>query len=436
MPSNKTEYNFCLKKHRDFLEISRLINLNFDVDVLVAKSISFISDRLKKRVRIYLVDDRGDLVIEQWAGDYKRELHKGIVVLRTSIVWKVFEKGEPINITKEAEIEEFNHTLKNKIKIKAVIPIKYKDVNVSVEKKHGVMVIDSGAGATRKRISPEKFLYSVEMAELIGQAIARAEFFNEYRRMRDRLILIQQERIKVLDVLVHELRNPLTVIGGFTKKFPGIIEKLYTTIKTEQRNAYLDKLFKYSKIVAKEEYRIEESINDFIRFLKMTDPEYKMTISAFSLSSVIEDIISKIEPLAEIKNITIYSYDKKRKDIFIEGDKQGIFTVLNNLLYNGINFSPENSRVTIHATEEKDTVSFSVRSDTFIPKHHRTEIFDFFYKIVGKEDKGTGLGLPLAKQIVENHTGTIRLISRKGTKGKPFTRFIVTLPKRQEGYGL
>lgn len=434
MASKTTEYTFCLKKHKDFLEISRLINLNFDVDVLVAKGISFISDRLKKRVRIYLLDDRGDLVIEHWSGDYRRELHKGIVVLKTSIVWRVFEKGEPINVTKETEIEEFDHTLRNKVKIKAVIPIKYKDVSASVEKKYGVMVIDSGAD--RKKISAERFLYSVEMAELIGQAIARAEFFDEYRRMRDRLLLIQQERIKVLDVLVHELRNPLTVIGGFTKKFPGIIEKLYTTIKAEQRNAYLDKLFKYSKIVAKEEYRIEESINDFIRFLKITDPEHKMRIASFSLYSVIEDIISKIEPLAEIKNITIYSYNKKLKDIVIEGDKQGIFTVLNNLLYNGINFSSENSRVTIHATEEKDTVSFSVRSDTFIPKQHRTEIFDFFYKIVGKEDKGTGLGLPIAKQIVENHKGTIRLVSKKGKKGKPFTRFVVMLPKKQEGYGL
>ncbi len=434
MASNKTEDKFRLKENRDFLEITRLINLNFDVDVLVAKSISFISDRLKKRVRIYLIDDRGDLVIAQWSGDYRRELHKGIVVLRSSIVWRVFEKGEPINITKEAEIEEFNHTLKNRVKIKAVIPIKYKDVNTSVEKKYGVMVIDSGAD--RKKISEGDFLYSVEMAELIGQAIARARFFDEYRRMRDRLILIQQERIKVLDVLVHELRNPLTVIGGFTKKFPGIIEKLYTTIKAEQRNAYLDKLFKYSKVVAKEEYRIEESINDFIKFLRMTDPEYKMTFSSFSLNSVIEDIISKTEPLAEIKNIRIYYYNKKIKDVFVEGDKDGIFTVLNNLIYNGINFSPENSRVTIHATEENDTVSFSVRSDTFIPKHHRTEIFDFFYKIVGKEDKGTGLGLPIAKQIVENHKGTIRLISRKGRKGKPFTRFVVTLPKKQEGYGL
>lgn len=411
--------------------MSRLINLNFDVDVIVAKSISFISDRLKKRVRIYLLDDREDLVIKQWSGDYKRELQKGIIILKSSIVWDTFEKGEPINITDEIEIKAFDHTLKNRINLKAVIPIKYKDVDTLLEKKFGVMVIDSGG--KRKKISEDDFHYSVEIAELIGQAIARANFFDEYRRLRDRLVLVQEERIKVLNMLVHELRNPLTVIGGFTKKFPKIIEKLYTTIKVEQRNAYLDKLLKYSKIVAKEEYRIEEAINDFIKFLKVTDPKHKITISSFSLGPVVEDIISKFEPLAEIKNIKIY-YSKK--EIFLEGDKEGIFTVLNNLIYNGISFSPENSRITIFIREKGKDVSFSVRTDTFIPKQHRERIFDYYYKVVGKEDKGTGLGLPIAKQIVENHRGTIKVVSRKQRKQKPFTRFIVTLHKKLAGYGM
>lgn len=415
----------ALRKHRDFFEISRLINLNFDVDVIVAKSISFISDRLRKRVRIYLLDDRGDLTIKQWAGDYRQELHKGIIVVKTSIVWEAFEKGEAINITDEAQIAEFDHTLKRRIRIKAIIPIKYKDANSSVEEKFGVMVIDSGRDGTA--ISEEDFLYSVETAELIGQAIARARFFNEYRQMRDRLCLIQEERIKVLDMLVHELRNPLTIIGGYTKRFPGIIEKLYTTIKSEQRNTYLDKLFNYSKIIAKEEYRIEECINDFIKLLEVIDPQYEMSVSPFSLNSVVEDIISKVQPLAEIKNIRI-SY--RRKDIFLDGDKEGISTVLSNLVYNGINFSPENGWITIFTKEDDENVSFSVRSDTFIPKQHRKRIFDYYYKVVGTEDKGTGLGLPIAKLIVENHKGTIKIISKKGGNGKPFTRFIVRLPKK------
>jgi signal transduction histidine kinase len=414
----------CVKKLRDFFEISRLINLNFDVDVVVAKSISFISDRLNKRARLYLLDDRGDLVIKHWSGDYRRELHKGIVVVRKSVVWDTFEKGIPVNITDEAKLAEFDHTLKAKIKIKAVIPVKYQDADSSMEKKIGVMVIDSGGVKTT--ISEEDFVYLVEMADLIGQAIARALFFGEYRRMRDRLSLVQEERIRVLNILVHELRNPLTVIGGFTKRFPNIIEKINNAIYSEERDKYLDKLLHYSKIVAKEEYRIEESINDFVKFLRVTEPHSEVTVSVFSLRSLIEDIIAKFEELAKIKYLKI-SYSKK--DIKVKGDQEGIFTVLDNLIYNAINFSPENGRITVYTKADNDNVYFSVRTDTFIPKRYRREIFDFYYKIVGQEDTGTGLGLPIAKQIVDRNKGTIEVVSRKLGRKRPLTRFIVKIPK-------
>ena len=425
------ENKYCLKTLRDFFEISRLINLNFDIEVIVTKSISFIADQLKKRVRIYLLDDRGDLVIKQWAGDYKRELSKGIVVLKSSIVWKTFEKGEAINITREEEASEYIHTLKNKIAIKSVIPIKYKNVNDTIEEDYGVMVIDSGPHG--KKISDDDFFYSVEMATLIGQAIARAKFFNRYRQVKDSLTLMQEDRIKVLNLLVHELRNPLTVIGGFTKKFPKLISKIYDTVDLEQRHTYLDKLLTYSKIVAKEEFRIEESINDFIKFVKVIDPKYKINISTISLQEIIKEIVLKYEPLSEIKNIET-SFSKK--EIFLEADKEGVFTVLNNLVENAINFSPENSRVTIFSKEGEKDISFSVRSETFIERKHRKDIFDFYYKIVGKEDKGTGLGLAVAKKIIENHRGTIKVISKRRKQGRPFTRFVVTLPKKLEMYGV
>jgi signal transduction histidine kinase len=55
---------------------------------------------------------------------------------------------------------------------------------------------------------------------------------------------------------------------------------------------------------------------------------------------------------------------------------------------------------------------------------------------VGKEDKGTGLGLAVAKKIIENHRGTIKVISKRGKQGRPFTRFVVTLPKKLEMYGV
>lgn len=421
MKSFEEKYEYSERTHRDFLEISKLISHNFDKEIIIAKSLSFIAERLMKRVRIYLLDDRRDLVIRQWSGNYKHDLREGVTVKKTSIVWDTFVKGRSLNLTSEKKFNDFKHSLKDAINFKAIIPLKYMDNSGLKEKKFGVMIIDSGID--KAPISQENFMYSKEIAMLIGQAIGRANFFKEYKRMRDRLSLIQEERIKVLNTMVHNLRNPITVIGGFTKRFPKIIQNLIQTLDEDKKRGYLNKLLEYSKIVAKEEYTIEANINDFVNFLSVTDAKYKIEISEFTLNPLIQNIISNFKSLFEIKNIRL-SYPQK--DIKICANKDGIFTILSNLIYNAISFSPENSTVSVYTREDDKKVVFSVKSDTFIPKEHRKNIFDYYYSI-GKE-KGTGLGLPIVKLIVEKHNGTIKLISKMRKDKPPFTRFIIQIP--------
>jgi K+-sensing histidine kinase KdpD len=423
MKSFEEKYNYSERKRRDCLEISKLISHNFDTEVIVAKSISFIAERLMKRVRIYLLDERGDLVIKQWSGNYKHYFKKGMIVNKKSIVWDTFVNGSALNLTSEKKADGFKRSLKDAINIKAIIPLKHMDNSGLEEKIFGVMVVDSGIN--KAPINREDFMYLKEIGMLIGQSIGRAKFFNEYKRMRDRLSLVQEERITVLDAMVHNLRNPLTVIGGFTKRFPKIIQNLFQNLDEKEKRRYLDNLLEYSKIIAMEEYAIEANINDFVNFLSVTDATYKIKISEFPLKLVIQDIISNFKPLSEIKNIRL-SYP--RKDVTISADKEGIFTILNNLIYNAINFSPKDSTVGVHTREDSDKVVFSVKSDTFIPKESRKNIFDYYYKIC--KAKGTGLGLPIVKLIVEKHNGSIKLISKMRKDKTSFTRFIIQIPKK------
>ena len=421
MKSFEEKYEYSERKHRDFLEISKLISHNFDIEIIIGKSLSFISERLMKRVRIYLLDKRGDLVISQWSGNHKHDLRKGVTVKKKSIVWDTFARGRSLNLTSEKKFNDFKHSLNDAINLKAIIPLKHMDSNGLEENKIGVIIIDSGIDKTP--ISQENFMYSKEIAMLIGQAVGRANFFREYKRMTDRLSLVQEERIKVLNTMVHNLRNPLTVIGGFTKRFPKIIQNLLQTLDEDKKKVYLDKLLEYSKIIVREEFAIEANINDFVNFLSVTDAKYKIKISEFTLNPLIQNIISNFKPLMEIKNIRL-RYPKK--DIKICGNKDGIFTILNHLIYNAISFSPENSTVSVYTMEDDTKAKFSVKSDTFIPKEHRRNIFDYYYSI-GKE-KGTGLGLPIIKQIVEKHNGTIKLTSQMRKDKPPITRFIIQIP--------
>jgi signal transduction histidine kinase len=374
-----------------------------------------------KQVRVYLLDDRGDLVISQWSGNYKHDLKKGLTVKKKSIVWDTFTKGRSLNLTSDKKLKDFKHSLKDAINLKAIIPLKYMDSNGLNEKSIGVIIIDSGIDNTH--IGREDFIYTKEIGMLIGQAIGRARFFTEYKRMRDRLSLVQEERIQVLNTMVHNLRNPLTVIGGFTKRFPRIIQNLTKTLDEDKKKIYFDKLLEYSKIIANEEFAIEANINDFVNLLSVTDAKYKIKISEFALDPLIQKIISDFNPLSEIKNIRL-SYTKKV--IKILAHKDGIFTILNHLIYNAINFSPKNSTVSVYTKADDKKVEFSVKSETFIPKEHRKNIFDYYYSI--KKEKGTGLGLPIVKVIVEKHNGTIKLTSQKRKDKLPFTRFTIQIP--------
>ena len=165
------KYKYSERKHKDFIEISKLISYNFDTEVIVAKSLSFIAERLKKRVRIYLLDEWGDLVIKQWSGNYRHDLKKGVSVNKKSIVWYTFVKGISLNLTRKEMVSGFKHSFKNTVTLKAVITVKDMDNSGLEKKKFGVMVIDSGIDKTP--ISQEDFIYSKEIGMLIGQAIAR-----------------------------------------------------------------------------------------------------------------------------------------------------------------------------------------------------------------------------------------------------------------------
>ncbi|HZK82234.1 MAG TPA: sensor histidine kinase, partial [Humisphaera sp.] len=104
--------------------------------------------------------------------------------------------------------------------------------------------------------------------------------------------------------------------------------------------------------------------------------------------------------------------------------------VFSNLLNNALKYTPPGGQVRIWATPEDGTVRFSV-SDTGpgIPTEYQSRIFEKFYRVPGQPSRtGAGLGLAIAKDIVEAHGGTIRVESQAGEGGK----FSFTLPTAHE----
>jgi len=154
-------------------------------------------------------------------------------------------------------------------------------------------------------------------------------------------------------------------------------------------------------------------------------------ISKISLAEVITDSIDGIRPLAEEKGLEL------KVEVAEElpeacGDGAQLKQVLINLLSNAIKFTPSGGMVTVKAKDDNEHIQVEViDTGVGIPAEELPKIFDEFYRGLDLTERGAGLGLSIARQIVEGHRGKIWAISPCPGSDKG-SQFVVTLPKPKE----
>lgn len=146
----------------------------------------------------------------------------------------------------------------------------------------------------------------------------------------------------------------------------------------------------------------------------------KLQAEDVSLLEVIEAVLKKVIPLARHKNITI---DNQVDDFILKGESHSLTELFVILLDNAIKYSPKNSEVTITSKESDQHIQIEVKDKGIgIDEKDISQIFDRFYRADTSRSKtaGYGLGLSIARQIVETHKGTISVHSKSG-RGTTFT---------------
>ncbi len=209
---------------------------------------------------------------------------------------------------------------------------------------------------------------------------------------------------KMADGIAHELRNPLAVIGGFARR---IREKLSDS----------DPNRKYVDIIIKEVERLEKMVNQVIEFkelsLKNREPS--------SINEIVKKAVSSLEERLKRKLVKVrlnLSDHLPRVSI----DKENMTRSFIHILQNSIDATSE-GEITI-STDTSDGYIVVNFQDTGvgIPKEHLSYIFDPFFTT---KPEGTGLGLTIARKIIEDHGGKIEVESTVGEG----TLFSVILPK-------
>ncbi len=211
----------------------------------------------------------------------------------------------------------------------------------------------------------------------------------------------------------HELRTPLNAILGFSE-----------VMKDEILGAIGNATYKgYAADIHTSGSHLLRLINDVLDLSRIEAGRHTITSSELNLLSVANDVMKFFELKAQQGGIALKV--DVAEGLALVGDERGIKQVLINLVANAVKFTPDGGSITISAdVNERACISISVRdTGCGIDQQQVLHVFESFGQgrhDISARDKGTGLGLPIVKGIIEAHGGTVRLDSKVG-EGTMFT---------------
>ena len=243
----------------------------------------------------------------------------------------------------------------------------------------------------------------------------------EFNRMAKKLKELDEMKDDFVSSVSHELRSPLTSIKGYVD-----------FILRGKAGPLNEKLVEYLTIVKNNTSRLATFINDILDLAKIEAKRFELGKEALELPPFIEEMVTFFRPQAEESKIQLEAVVPTNVSL-VSADPDKIRQVFTNLLSNAFKFTPEGGKVTIEAKNAPsgNFVEIAVKdTGVGIAKEDLQKVFDKFQQIKPsggkvKKMKGTGLGLTIAKGIVEAHGGRIWVESELD-KG---SNFIFTLPK-------
>ena len=239
---------------------------------------------------------------------------------------------------------------------------------------------------------------------------------------RQELASIEGEKKKndLVLFLAHDLKTPLTSIVAYLSMLDS-----HPDMDPEERE-------KYTHIALEKSMRLGELINEFFDITRYNLQDIELQPVEIDLSFMLEQIADELYGVLQEKSLVCEVDVAENLEVY--GDPDKLARVFDNLLRNAVAYCYENSKIEIHAQMKRGDIEIIfINEGNKIPGDMLQTIFEKFYRVDGSRSSGTGgagLGLAIAKEIVELHGGQIRA---KSDDMK--TQFIVTLPSKDKKQG-
>jgi signal transduction histidine kinase len=251
----------------------------------------------------------------------------------------------------------------------------------------------------------------------------RALEASEKTLKKQALLLQQQDHAKeeFLSLLGHELRNPLAAIRNSLE----LVEVMRADGETASKGDRMKE--RAFAVLSRQSRHMERLVNDLLDITRINQGKIRLDTQSLDIRDCVQDVLDAHMPEFEAAGIRIES-SLPKEPACVEGDPERVVQILDNLVRNALTFTERGGEVQVSVSKEDEWISIGVR-DTGIGMHpDKIETLFEPYKQAdeGRRGGGLGLGLTLAKRLVELHGGTISAASEGEGKGSEFS---VNLPR-------
>jgi len=326
------------------------------------------------------------------------------VPLEGSVAGEVFRKGQPLIIqdTKadQRHFKVVDHVTKHETRSLAAVPIMVRGEIIGV--------LEALNKRDDAHYTEEDLTILATLAALAAQAMQNVHLERNVRKARIELAELERLKTDFIAITSHELRTPLGLILGHATFLKELIDK--------EHESQLDTIIKNAT-------RLKEIVENLSDVDNVQTGSARVRSNKVSMSRIAEDVVLTFQDEARSKNITLI---KEWSDLpyFIEADGVKVNIALSNLVKNALQFTNPGGTVRITVVEDSGYTKVSVSDNGIgVPARDLPRLFDRFFQVeehLTRRHGGMGLGLAVAKSMIELHGGRIWVESEEG-KGSTFT---------------
>ncbi|OGT28401.1 MAG: hypothetical protein A2Z17_06245, partial [Gammaproteobacteria bacterium RBG_16_66_13] len=397
------------------LEVSRTLSSTLDLPSLLQAIVDIAADLTQSEAASILLyhPGPGELRFETASGEQQGRLGNIGVPLESSIAGWVFTHTRPM-VVQDATVDprvfrRVDNTLNFRTRSILGVPL--------MVKQEAIGVIEAVNKQPGSHYTEDDLAILESLAAQAAIAIENARLLSRLQDANAELMRLDRMKSDFIAIASHELRTPLGLILGHATFLKELIPKQYD----EQM-----------EVIVRSAMRLKTIIEDMSAISHKDEGQSRVRRAPFSMSKLIEDTVNRFREAAAEKEIEI-GFDLPPHDaLVLHGDRDKIDVALTNLVRNAMTFTDRGGQIGVKAESEGGFVRvYVVDTGIGIPVGEVERVFERFYQVeshLTRKHGGMGLGLSIAKAMVEMHNGQIWCESKEGLG----SLFCIVLPSDEK----